>query len=84
MGEEKYLSISIWKISKERLIKDVLEVFVNRDMNIPTIFQGLKDSQCRCCTNHDWYSEANGTCRRRIKEINALDNIISVELQSIE
>ena len=61
-----------------------LEVFANRDMNILTIFQGLAIHSVAVVQIMIDISEATVSVEDVIKEINALDNIISVELQSIE
>ena len=69
---------------KNITLTKTLEVFANRDMNILTIFQGLAIHSVAVVQIMIDISEATVSVEDVIKEINALDNIISVELQSIE
>ena len=77
-------SINIHMKNIKGTLTKTLEVFSNRDMNILTIFQGLAIHSVAVVQIMIDISEATVSVEDVIKEINALDNIISVELQSIE
>ena len=77
-------SINIHMKNIKGTLTKTLEVFANRDMNILTIFQGLAIHSVAVVQIMIDISEATVSVEDVIKEINALDNIISVELQSIE
>ena len=77
-------SINIHMKNIKGTLTKTLEVFANRDMNILTIFQGLRIHSVAVVQIMIDISEATVSVEDVIKEINALDNIISVELQSIE
>ena len=61
-----------------------LDVFASRNMNILTIFQGLAIHSVAVVQIMIDISEATVSVEEVLKEISSLENIISVELQSIE
>ena len=72
-------SINIHMKNIRGTLTKTLDVFASRNMNILTIFQGVAVVQIMIDI-----SEATVSVEEVLKEISSLENIISVELQSIE
>ena len=77
-------SINIHMKNIRGTLTKTLDVFASRNMNILTIFQGLAIHSVAVVQIMIDISEATVSVEEVLKEISSLENIISVELQSIE